>query len=308
MLPPPTVWTVGPSRFTAFPVLGARLASWDLHLPGGRHRSVIHWPTKAVDPTEIASTRGGNPILFPFAGRSFHGDKIGSWKDAAGTVRPMPMHGFARQGTFKVVSQDAAGFLARLEPIEEDRLAYPGDYSFSVSYRFLPLGFIVTLTLENQGDAPLPWCAGHHFYFTLPWITGTQRGDYRVIARARKAWYHAGDGRLVPISKEDLPAPDALDTFDLGESGWSDRIHTRLRGHEVRFGPKNGEADVAITIGREPVPSADTALVTWTESPESPFVCVEPWMGPPNAAAHKKGLHWVNPGAKEDFSVRVELA
>jgi len=306
MLPPPEVWSVGPSRFTAFPTVGARLASWDLHLPGGRDRSVIPWPDYPAG-TEPGSIRGGNPILFPFAGRSFHSGTIERWKDPHGEVRPMPRHGFARQGQFSLLAQDPGGFTAKLEPTAEDRLAYPGEYAFTVSYRFLPLGFVVTLSLENLGDQPLPWSAGHHFFFTIPWLPGTTRGDYRVITRARQAHYHATDGRLVPIHKADLPEPDALDTFDLGGTHWIDRIHTRLRGNQIRFGPKHGETDILMTIGREPVPTTDTALVTWTEAPESPFVCVEPWMGPPNAAAHRKGLHVVNPGAREDFTVRVDL-
>lgn len=306
MLPPPEIWSVGPSRFTAFPTVGARLATWDVHLPGGRDRSVILWPenTEGIPPRSI---RGGNPILFPFSARSFHDGKIRFWKDAEGTVRPMPMHGFARDGAFTVISMDPGGFTARLEPTAEDRLAYPGDYTFTVSYRFLPLGFVVTLSLENHGDKPLPWSAGHHFFFTLPWLPGTARGDYRAILRARQAYYHATDGRLVPIKRVDLPDPEALDTFDFGGTEWIDRIHTRLRGNQVRFGPKHGESDVLITIGREPVPTSDTTVVTWTESPEAPYVCVEPWMGPPNAAAHRKGLHFVEPGAREDFVVRVDL-
>ncbi len=28
---------------------------------------------------------------------------------------------------------------------------------------------------------PIPWSAGHHFYFTLPWSEGARRGDYLKI-------------------------------------------------------------------------------------------------------------------------------
>ena len=49
-------------------------------------------------------------------------------------------------------------------------------------------------------------------------------------------------------------------------------------------------------------------VVTWTESPESPFFCVEPWMGAPNSPTHGKGLRWVEPGAISEWVVEVALA
>ena len=54
-------------------------------------------------------------------------------------------------------------------------------------------------------------------------------------------------------------------------------------------------------------PSPWTALVAWTENDSSPFYCVEPWMGPPNSHDHGKGLHWVDPGESDVFSVTVSL-
>ena len=48
-------------------------------------------------------------------------------------------------------------------------------------------------------------------------------------------------------------------------------------------------------------------MLTWTEKPDSPFYCVEPWMGPPNAPAHKTGLSLVEPGKIQRFVVEVSL-
>ena len=55
------------------------------------------------------------------------------------------------------------------------------------------------------------------------------------------------------------------------------------------------------------MPPADATFVTWTESDDSPFYCVEPWMGPANAAEHKTGLHLVPPGGSESFTVSVAV-
>jgi galactose mutarotase-like enzyme len=47
--------------------------------------------------------------------------------------------------------------------------------------------------------------------------------------------------------------------------------------------------------------------VTWTQADDSPFYCVEPWMGPANAPEHRKGLHLVPPGGRDTFTVSVSV-
>ena len=59
--------------------------------------------------------------------------------------------------------------------------------------------------------------------------------------------------------------------------------------------------------GNAAVPPADATLVTWTGSDDAPYYCVEPWMGPPNAPEHQRGLHLVPPGGTETFAVSVAV-
>lgn len=68
-------WQVGPSTFLALPEKGARLMHWNVTLGDGSVRDLIHWPE--MDKLDnVASVRGGNPILFPFNGRTFdRGDR-----------------------------------------------------------------------------------------------------------------------------------------------------------------------------------------------------------------------------------------
>jgi galactose mutarotase-like enzyme len=147
---------------------GARLLNWNVSLPDGTIRDVIYWPElSSLD--DVGRVRGGNPILFPFNARTFHQGAIHQWKDPEGRVRPMPMHGIARQGRFKVSHHHELGFTAVLEPDEAAREAYPFAYEFSVTYRFSPTRLTCELSLENHDREPIPWSAGHHFYFTVPW-------------------------------------------------------------------------------------------------------------------------------------------
>ena len=292
-------WSLGPSQFRMLPHQGARLLSWDLRLSGEQRRSVIHWPEEA-DLSNPAKVRGGNPILFPFAARTFNKGKIHFWKSPDGKIRPMPMHGFARNGHFDVLAKDDQSIRLALVPTIEDSEAFPFQYEFQVTYRFEMLSLEVELALVNRDEQKIPWSAGHHFYFTLPWQSGLGRNHYRILFPACKGSYQAADGSLVSSD------------FKGGESSMDDpalvdRIHHRLKENKVKFGLKNGEEDVTVSISDAVRPLPGTTVVTWTQTAESPFYCVEPWMGPPNSPEHKKGLHWVEPGETDRFKVRVTL-
>jgi galactose mutarotase-like enzyme len=294
-----TRWRVGRSTFLALPEKGARLMNWNLTLGDGSVRDVVYWPElKSLD--DFYKTRGGNPILFPFSARTYdHGD-IQFWRDAAGVRRPMPMHGLARQGDFKVTRLDAAGFTALFVPGDEAKASYPFDYEFTVTYRFEPLGLTCEFALKNLGRQPLPWSAGHHFYFTVPWSEGATRSDYLIrIPAAQHLKQDFKTGQLAPgpslSTEENLANPDLIDT-----------IHTELTANTVVFGEKGRPGDVAVRLGHGKVPPG-AAVVTWSGSADAPYYCVEPWMGPPNSPEHKIGLHYVPPGETETFAVNVTV-
>ena len=98
--------------------------NWNLQMPDGSIRDIIHWPEDA-DLSNMTKVRGGNPILFPFAARTYHGDQVGQWKAPDGAIRSMPRHGFARDGFFALTQITEYGFTAELRPRPEDAEAYP---------------------------------------------------------------------------------------------------------------------------------------------------------------------------------------
>ncbi len=295
-----TRWQVGNSTFLALPERGARLMNWHLALGDGSVRDILYWPEDA-DFNAFKSVRGGNPILFPFNARTYDAGEIGYWRDPAGVRRIMPMHGIARQGEFKVTRLDARGFTAVLVPSEEAKEAYPFNYEFSVAYRFSELGLACELTLRNLDTQPIPWSAGHHFYFTVPWAEGLSRSDYIIRIPATRTLRHDFEtGKLIPgpaiKPEERLDNPALVDTLHLG-----------LKSNTVTFGPAAGAGKITLRHGTAAVPAPEAALVTWSEAPESPFYCVEPWMGPPNAPENKIGLHWVQPGQAQSFVVEIAV-
>jgi galactose mutarotase-like enzyme len=295
-----TRWQVGPSTFLALPAKGARLMNWHVTLGDGTVRDVIYWPElQSLD--DIAHVRGGNPILFPFCGRTFDNGRIHQWRDEQGVQRPMPMHGLARQGDFQVTRLDERGFTALFQPGAEARSAYPFEYEFSVSYRFEPLAVFIELRLHNLDTKPIPWSAGHHFYFTLPWSEGRARADYFIRIPAGATLRQDFDqGRL-------HPGPRLGQQVSLANRELLDVFHTALKSNVIVFGEQSGSDRITLRHGTERRPPKSAVVVTWTHEESSPFYCVEPWMGPANAPEHKSGLHLLAPSETETFLVEVAL-
>lgn len=290
-------WQVGPSRFQAAIEKGARLMTWDIELAQGNYQNILYWPA-AADWNQAAKIRGGNPILFPFVARTFGDGKENFWKHRNGQLYPMPRHGFARDASFEPLEVKQNGFTARLEQTPAYAEYYPFQYDFDVQYDFEELGFAVSFTLHNRGEEPLPWAAGHHFYFNLPWHKGLNRQHYKVLIEAKKSFYAGKDGSLEPLKKPNLTAP-------LDDTAWNDRLHTHLKNPVVEVASQ-GQSDGFKIIFDQLLPWS--TITTWSESPEAPFYCIEPWMGLPNAPTHECGLHWVAPGMSETFKIRVESA
>ncbi len=298
-----TRWNVGNSTFLALPERGARLMHWHVTLGDGSVRDVIHWPD-LTNIEESVRARGGNPILFPFNARSFDKGDIHFWRDPAGVRRPMPMHGLARQARFDVTRVDTRGFSATMIPDEAANEAYPFDYEFTVVYRFNPLGLSCEFNLKNTGDKPIPWSAGHHFYFTMPWEDGKTRADYQIRIPATKTLRQDAQGML-------QPGPAIKPVEPLSNSALVDTFHLGLKSNAVTVTPSSGaEGGDTLTIrnGLEAVPPPEATFVTWTKDADSPFYCIEPWMGPANSPETKNGLHWVAPGHSQSYVVDITLS
>ena len=288
---------VGSSTYELAPDKGFQLMRWTIQTINST-REILHWPSR---PDYFDSTvMGGNPLLFPFCGRSYDRGMEGVWRSPNGEQLPMPIHGFARSCPFSITVQSDNSITGSLQPTQSARLAYPFDYEFRASYTFEELAFTVTLSLTNLGPDPIPWSAGHHFFFKVPWHENATHKDYVIKMDPRKCAYHGPDGKLV-MEK------DRATCHELSESIIRDRIHWQLRHNRIAFGPKGGEEDIHIRIGEELVPQKNVTIVTWSGAEDSPYYCIEPWMGPPNAAEHGKGLHWAGPGETQSFEVEVSL-
>lgn len=284
----------GDSYLLLAPEHGGRLVRW-VH----RGEDILYWPDDA-DWARVAKVRGGNPLLFPFIGRHFVDGAPGKWRDPAGAVHELGQHGFARDLPFTVSAFSDVAVCMTLASSAATREGYPYDFAFSVRYQLLADGLEVALQTRNTGDRPLPYYAGHHFYFALPHL---QRAASELSMPAAERVRQSPDGGLTK--------PEAGDgEYRLDDGRLQDTFHVlrapgpvslALPGRSIRLALDGANGEGAHGARWH-------AVTTWTERDDSDFYCVEPWLGLPNAIHHGQGLRWLAAGQEESAVCRLLLA
>ncbi|PLZ00335.1 aldose epimerase [Burkholderia sp. WAC0059] len=296
-LPPQDLVSIadGRSVLQFAPWAGGRLLSWLID-----EEPVIRWPEQA-NWNQPARVRGGNPLLFPFLGRHRVDGRLGYWRDAQGTVRELSMHGFARDLPFAAnIDDDGRGLRMTLVDSPETRSGYPFGFRFEAAYRLADSRILdVALVTTNTGTAPLPWYAGHHFYFALP---HTQRAQTALELPRTRRRYQLPDGAI------SAPEPGAP-RYTLDDPLIVERFHCLEETppeKPVTLVAPGLHRTVTIDLAR-PSSVPWYAVTTWTEAPDSDFYCVEPWLGLPDAIHNGLGLRWLAPGESETAALRISV-
>lgn len=270
------------------PQHGGRLVRWVL-----RGEDILYWPDQA-DWSRPAKIRGGNPLLFPFIGRHFVDGEPGHWRDAEGTVHALPQHGFARDLPFTVAGTGDDSIAMVLEPSDSTWAGYPHAFRFEARYRLLDSGLEVALCTGNTGGTRLPYYAGHHFYFRLP---AAQRRESRLSLPETTRMRQEPDGRLTAAAKGE-PA------YALDDDRLQDTFHVLQGPGPVALAMPDRTLSIDLDV---PGSIAWHAVTTWSESADSDFYCVEPWLGLPDAIHHGQGLRWLAPGEQEIAICRLRV-
>jgi galactose mutarotase-like enzyme len=234
--------------------------------------------------------RGGDPILFPFIARHFVDGKRDFWRGLDGTVRPMPMHGFARTAKFTIVEDGAENSLRmRLTDSEQTRPLYPFAFQFDVVVT-LHTGSRLEIRFEttNRGTSSMPYDAGHHFYLAVP---HQERADWALELPCASWGWQNPDGSI-------RQAAATESVLRLDDPALIDRFQIQPLDADVTLLNARAERRLVFEL-KHPGSVPWYAITTWTEFPESDFFCVEPWLGLPNAIHHGQGLRHLAPGQTE---------
>ncbi|WP_454722446.1 MULTISPECIES: aldose epimerase family protein [Cupriavidus] len=294
----------GPDNYLLLaPQAGARLVRW-VH----RGEDILFWPD-AADWSQPARVRGGNPLLFPFIARHFLDGVPGAWRDASGAVHALPSHGFARDLPFALTQYAADSHIAMtLHACDATRAGYPFEFAFEAGYRLRDDGLEATLRTRNTGTQPLPYYAGHHFYFAL---AHQARGAATLAMPAAELMRQRVDGAL-----DALGAGAA--SYRLDDARLQDTFHVLREPHDApraclltvppgAGAPHGRRLAIELDVPATPPAAPWFAVTTWSEHADADFYCVEPWLGLPNAIHHGSGLRWLAPGQEETATCRLRI-
>ncbi|MGN1002867.1 MAG: aldose 1-epimerase family protein [Oscillospiraceae bacterium] len=262
--------------------------------------------TKYIWSGDPAYWSGVNPLLFPAVGAVRDGVLFGGERCA------LPRHGFARRSVFSPVEQDTDFVTLELRDNGETRKVYPFPFVLRVTHRLLENGFATSVTVQNPGDAPLPFCLGAHTAFRCPLYDGERFEDYEIV----------------------FDGPETADTILCGEGGClrHDGTEPWLRG-ESRFPLRYADFDRLDTLIFRGLKSIGVSLrhretgrgvrVDFPGFPmlgiwsppgkKAPFVCLEPWHGcaalDNESGVFEEKPHCVSlrPGGEKTFTYTVTV-
>lgn len=222
------------------------------------------------------------PNLFPFCGRMVQGKYT-----YEGRTYEIPIHGFAKQSEWAVISQKATSLTLQLRDDEKTRAMYPFRFSMEIRYTLNGDELSVTLIVHNEDEQTMIFGIGGHPGIRLPLEPGRRFEDYFVEfdapCHARRlcmsdACYYLNCSEPFPL-QEDRVLPLRHELFD------HDAIFLRDTGHGLTLRAAEGRHEVHVSY-------PDMPFIGLWHRPHSdaPYVCIEPWHGVPALDGHINDL------------------
>jgi galactose mutarotase-like enzyme len=219
---------------------------------------------------------GRAPVLFPI---------LCGLRDNAYTYKgiryEMPKHGFARRETFNAVAHEKDEILLNYTDNEKTRAVYPWAFNFHIGYQLARNTLRQTYHVANTGGDTMYFSIGAHEGFNTDWENGGAFEDYYL------EFDTAGDYHSEIITKEGL-----IDgaTYPVIENGHVLPLRHSLFDNDAlvfrhvpsrRVFLRSKKCPTAIEYDWQNAPH----LGIW-QKPGASYVCIEPWFGLPDEAAH----------------------
>jgi galactose mutarotase-like enzyme len=245
---------------------------------------------------------GRAPLLFPIVGTL-----AGGVYRVAGKTYALSRHGFARHKLFDVLSASPAKALLRLKADDQTSAVYPFYFHLQACFEVKDSTLVVTSSVINDGDVPMPASFGYHPAFRWPLPFGAPRALHAIhfdleepepIRRLDAAGLVTPIRYPTPIHERRLLLVDDLFKDDVV-------IFAAIRSHGLSYGSEEGP-QLRLQFPDTPY------LGVWTK-PGAPFICIEPWHGMSDPVgftgdfAAKPGVFIVPPGARRDLTMQVTL-
>lgn len=206
------------------------------------------------------------PILFPWVGRLRGGGYLHGGRRYA-----LPIHGFARHGTFAVEDSQPHGATLVLRETPATLSCYPFRFVLRVQFLLDAHCLHVRYRVHNPGQGILPFALGSHPGFRLP--PPRSGGWMLAFSDQEEPLCYRLDGDLLGHEPEAL-ALDGGRRIAL-TSALFERdalVFKRIRSRHVRLQERNGRVRLSVDTGGAP------SLGLWAR-PRADYVCIEPWHG-----------------------------
>ena len=220
---------------------------------------------------------GGSPVLFPFSG-SIVNDSY----ELCGKTYTMPPHGLVKNSCFAASCADKSHAKLCASNSETQKDAnYPFDFLLELDYSISEEGITLAATMHNKSTAPMPHTFGWHPYFTA-----TDKSKFSLQLPMHE---YIDVNKLIHPSDGHVDAKDPIDSV----------FYKRTQGNVIIQNPADGY---------EAVIQMDEAyqVVTVWSTPDA-FVCVEPWVGVPDAINNGRYLRCIPAGGKETCAVKIQI-
>ncbi len=239
---------------------------------------------------------GGWPFCFPVCGRLEQNGHLNQYS-YNGHIYELPIHGFAWRKVWKVAEAGEDFLRMVLRDDEETRAVYPFHFTVELVYEIRHKQLFCRQNYSNHGDRPMPYYAGFHPYFLTP---APGNGKEKVILNfsPRKRMLYNPTLTAVVGEQPLLNLPVSVADPQIHEQLW-------VLGEDKEIHLTFPDLDV-INMGVEGVEDVDMFSYLQIYSPaDQPFICVEPWMGYPNALNNTTGVRWLAPGQTEHALLRL---
>ena len=214
-----------------------------------------------------------SPVLFPCVGKSRDDIAI-----IDGEKYEMPRHGFPRKMEFELVSQSANTAVFSLKSNEETRKFYPRNFDLQIKYVLKNNTIEVCYIVNNLDEKELYFSIGAHPGFNVPLIEGETYEDY-ILEFEKEETADIAEiipnglrtGNRIPYLKNQSILPLKHSLFDKDVL-----IFDNLKSRTISMKSKISGKGVKLEFPDFP------HLGLWSNFGETPFVCIEPWIGLPS--------------------------
>ncbi len=211
------------------------------------------------------------PHLFPVVGALNQGQLIHEEKSY-----PVKRHGFARNMPFTVIDQSENKISFLLESSEETLSMYPFHFRFIVEYTLEGKKITISYKAENTGEKDLGYSVGAHPAFLAPRAENESFTDYYLeFQHTEDLFTIAIDTKTGLLKRNKAHFGKGIKTINLKKSLFSEDalIFSNLKSEYMSLKSRKSNKEVLFHINEFPF------LGIWTTLGNSPFICIEPWVG-----------------------------